>query len=123
MSNANDGLTTGFTVPETTDYVTVIVRYKNVSSGSLLFRVVSGANAALFADPLPPDEQEWRVAAITVAVDPSAAGLVLVALTADQSAAGGRSGSTRLGPWWEPPPRRPEPTPTGSRCCRSRSPW
>ncbi len=89
-NNANDGLTTSFTVPETTDYVTVMVRFKNVSSESPLFRVASGANAALFADPLPPSELEWRVAAITVAVDPLAAGLVLVTLTADQSAAGGQ---------------------------------
>ncbi|HEX4956235.1 MAG TPA: hypothetical protein VF017_22830 [Thermoanaerobaculia bacterium] len=90
VENANDGLTTSFTVPETTDYVTVMVRFKNVSSQSPLFRVASGANAALFADPLPPSEQEWRVAAITVAVDPLAAGLVLVTLTADQGEAGGQ---------------------------------
>ena len=32
--NANDGLTTTFTVPETTDYITVMVRYKNVASAS-----------------------------------------------------------------------------------------
>lgn len=89
-SNANDGLVKSFTVPETTDYVTIMVRYKNISSASLLFRVVSGVNAALFADSLPPAGDEWRVAAITVEVDPSAAGVVSVTLTADQSAAGGQ---------------------------------
>lgn len=88
-ANGNDGMTTAFTVPETTDYVTVMVRYKNISSASPLFRVASGANAALHADPLPPSE-EWRVVTITVEVDPAAAGVVLVALTADQTAAGGQ---------------------------------
>ncbi len=89
-ANPNDGLRTSFTVPETTDYVTVMVRYKNVSSPSPLFRIVSGVNAALFADPIPPSPLEWRVAALTVAIDQSAAGLVHVILTADQSAAGGQ---------------------------------
>jgi hypothetical protein len=90
ISNANDGLTTTFTVPETTDYITVMVRYKNVSSASPLFSVASGAHAALFADPVAPSTQEWRIGTITVEVDPSAAGVVSVTLTADQSAAGGR---------------------------------
>ena len=56
-TNGNDGMTTAFTVPETTDYVTVMVRYKNVSSAEPLFRVASGANAALFLDPVPPSDQ------------------------------------------------------------------
>ena len=60
-SNANDGLTTVFTVPQTTDYITVMVCYKNVSSASPLFSVASGANTALFADPVAPLTQEWRV--------------------------------------------------------------
>lgn len=89
-SNANDGLTTAFIVPETTDYVTVMVRYKNISSTSPLFAVSSGVNVAQFADPLPPSKTEWRVAAVTVETDPSAAGQVVVTLTADQSAAGGQ---------------------------------
>lgn len=89
-TDPNDGITTTFTVPETTDYVTVMVRYKNVSSESPLFRVASGANAALFADPLQASPLAWRVATITVEVDPSAAGVVLVILTADQTAGGGQ---------------------------------
>ncbi len=89
-NNANDGLTTAFIVPETTDYVTVMVRYKNMSSSSPLFAVSSGANVSQFADPLPPSEKEWRVAAITVETDPSAAGQVFVTLTADQEEAGGQ---------------------------------
>jgi hypothetical protein len=89
VSNANDGVITAFTVPETTDYVTVMVRYKNVSSAEPLFRVGSGANAALFVDPVPPSK-EWRVAAITVDVDPAAAGVVSIILTADQTAKGGQ---------------------------------
>ena len=89
-TNGNDGLTTTFTVPETTDYVTVMVRYKNVSSANLLFAARSGGNTAQFADPLPPSPEEWRLAAITVDVDPSAAGVVHVTLTADQNAAGGQ---------------------------------
>lgn len=88
-TNPNDGLITAFTVPESTDYVTVMVRYKNVSSPSPLFRIVSGVNAALFADPLPASPREWRVAALTVETDQSAAGVVDLILTADQTAAGG----------------------------------
>lgn len=88
-ANANDGMVTAFTVPETTDYVTVMVRYKNVSSAGPLFRAASGANAGLFQDPAPPSE-EWRVAAVTVATDPAAAGVVTVILTADQIANGGQ---------------------------------
>lgn len=87
--NPNDGIRTAFVVPETTDYVTVMVRYKNVSSTSLLFRVVSGGNAALYVDPVPPS-RDWRVAAITVAVDQSAAGAVHAILTADQEGAAGQ---------------------------------
>jgi hypothetical protein len=87
--NGNDGLTNTFTVPETTDYVTVMVRYKNISSTGLLFAVSSGTNVAQFADPLPPSEKEWRVAAFTVEVLPSAAGVVTLTLTADQGENGG----------------------------------
>ncbi|HEU5109226.1 MAG TPA: hypothetical protein VFT95_11845, partial [Micromonosporaceae bacterium] len=89
-SNGNDGLTTAFTVPETTDYVTVMVRYKNLSSAGLLFSARSGGNTAQFGDVQPPSGTEWRIAAFTVEVDPAAAGVVQVTLTADQSAAGGQ---------------------------------
>lgn len=89
-TNGNDGLTTAFTVPETTDYVTVMVRYKKITDTNLLFAVSSGTNVAQFADPLPPSQDEWRVAAITVDVLPSAAGVVNVVLTPDQDAAGGQ---------------------------------
>jgi hypothetical protein len=88
--NPNDGITTTFTVPETTDYLTAMVRFKNLSSAEPLFRLGSGVNAALFADLLPPSAEEWRVAAMTVAVDPAAAGVVTLTLTADQTAAGGQ---------------------------------
>lgn len=88
--NGNDGLTTAFTVPETTDYVTVMVRYKKITDTNLLFAITSGPNVAQFADPLPPSQDEWRVAAITVDVHPAAAGVVHVILTPDQDAAGGR---------------------------------
>jgi len=89
-SSGNDGIKTTFTVPETTDYVTVMVRYKNISSAHPQFAVVSGTKSAIFVDPLPPSEKEWRVGTITVEVDPLAAGVVLVVITADQSAAGGK---------------------------------
>ena len=87
--NGNDGIKTTFTVPETTDYVTVMVRYKNISSAHPQFAVVSGTNSAIFVDPLPPSETEWRIGTMTVEVDPLAAGVVLVVITADQSASGG----------------------------------
>ena len=89
-TNANDAMLTLFTVPETTDYVTVMVRYKNISSANPRFRLDSGGNAALYDDPLPPSEEEWRVAAVAVEVDPSAAGVVQVLLAPDLSAGGGR---------------------------------
>jgi hypothetical protein len=88
--NGNDGLRTTFTVPETTDYVTVMVRYKNISSSALLFTAISGSKTAQFGDPLPPSGTQWRVAAFTVEVDPSAAGVVTLILTADQVVKGGR---------------------------------
>lgn len=86
--NPNDGLTTTFTVPETTDYLTAMVRYKNVSSGLPFFGLSSGGNTGQFADLLPPAD-EWRVAAFTVAVDPAAAGIATLHLTADQETEGG----------------------------------
>lgn len=89
IGNGNDGIQTAFTVPETTDYVTVMVRYKNLSSSQLLFRAGSGIEAGLFQDLQPP-EDEWRVVAITTPVDRNAAGVVSVILTADQSGQGGR---------------------------------
>lgn len=88
-TNGNDGLTTVFTVPETTDYVTVMVRFKNVSSAEPLFGVRSGTKSGLFQDLLGPSD-EWRVEAFTVEVDPAAAGVLVVTLTPDQSAAGGQ---------------------------------
>lgn len=88
-SNANDGISTVFVVPETTDYVTAMVRFKNISSSSPLFRLGSGANAALFADPRGPDPEQWRTAAFTVNVDPQADGVLVLTLTADQSENGG----------------------------------
>jgi hypothetical protein len=97
VANGNDGLRTAFTVPETTDYVTVMVRYKNLSSPSLLFSAASGANTAQYADPLPPSADEWRVAAFTVEVDPQAAGVVHLVLTADQLVAGGDAGVVTKG--------------------------
>jgi hypothetical protein len=88
-TDINDAMLTWFTVPETTDYVTVMVRYKNISSANPRFRLDSGGNPALYDDPLPPSE-EWRVAAVVVEVDPAAAGVVQVLLAPDLSAAGGR---------------------------------
>jgi hypothetical protein len=88
-SDPNDGILTTFTVPETTDYVTLMVRFKNVSSTAPLFRVGSGAKAGLFQDLLGPSD-EWRVEAITTEVDPAAQGIVSVILTADQNAKGGQ---------------------------------
>jgi hypothetical protein len=90
-TNANDGLMVSFTIPETTDYVTVMVRYKNISSANPMFSVTSqGSSPGQFVDPLPPSEREWRVAAVTHALGPQAAGVVNVILTADQSARGGQ---------------------------------
>lgn len=97
VKHGNDGLATVFTVPETTDYVTVMVRYKNLSSSGLLFAAGSGSKTALFADPLPPSETEWRVAAFTVEVDPAAAGVIGLTLTADQ---GGNGGKIRVDEAW-----------------------
>ena len=88
-TNANDGIVTAFTVPETTDYVTPMVRYKNVNSTTPQFRLDSGANAGLFADPRGPDPDDWRIASFTVNVDPQANGVVALSLTADQSGGGG----------------------------------
>jgi hypothetical protein len=89
-TDPNDGIKTTFVVPESTDYVTVMVRYKNISSEDLLFTIVSGTKVAQFRDRLPASEKEWRIAAIAVEVDPLAAGLVVVILTADQSGKGGQ---------------------------------
>jgi len=89
-TDANDAMFTFFTVPETTDYVTVMLRYKNISSLNPRFLIESGAKTALYDDTLPPSEDEWRVAAVTVEVDPSAAGVVRVLLAPDLLAGGGR---------------------------------
>ena len=96
-ANANDGINTAFTVPETTDYVTAMVRYKNISSNAPLFRLSSGGNAALFADSRGADPNQWRIAAFTVEMDPTANGVVGLTLTADQDAAGG---SLRIDEAW-----------------------
>ncbi|HET9227759.1 MAG TPA: hypothetical protein VFR31_13885, partial [Thermoanaerobaculia bacterium] len=88
-SDPNDGIVTSFTVPETTDYITLMVRFKNISSAEPLFRVGSGAKAGLFQDLAGPSD-EWRVEAITTEVDPAAGGVVQVILTADQSGKGGQ---------------------------------
>lgn len=90
VSDPNDAMITTFTVPETTDYVTVMVRYKNISSTSPRFRIDSGVNGALYDDLLPPSKEEWRVAALVVEVDPAAAGVVHVLLAPDLSAGKGR---------------------------------
>ncbi|MEA2559593.1 MAG: Pectate lyase superfamily protein [Acidobacteriota bacterium] len=89
-SDANDAMITFFTVPETTDYITVMLRYKNISSVNPRFVIGSGDNKALYDDTLPPSEDEWRVAAVAVEVDRSAAGVVSVLLAPDLSAGGGR---------------------------------
>ena len=88
-TDPNDGIVAEFTVPETTDYVTAMVRYKNLTSREPLFRLGSGANAGLFADPRGPDPDDWRTASFTVNVDPTANGFFVLTLTADQSASGG----------------------------------
>ena len=86
----NDGIKTFFTVPETTDYVSVMVRFKNLSSSGAFFALVSGGNVAQFAVSTPPDPDAWQVAAWTVAVDPAAEGVVQIVLTADQNGFGGQ---------------------------------
>ncbi|MEM9460583.1 MAG: hypothetical protein AAGF11_40820 [Myxococcota bacterium] len=96
-ADPNDGIYTTFTVPETTDYITAMVRYKNVSSNAPLFRLSSGANAGLFADSRGPNPDQWRIAAFTVEVDPADNGLVGLTLTADQDGAGG---SIRIDEAW-----------------------
>jgi hypothetical protein len=89
-NNANDGISTSFTVPETTDFVSVMVRFKNLTSSGAFFTLVSGGNVAQFAVSTPPDAATWQTAAWTVPVDSAAAGVVSVILTADQNAAGGQ---------------------------------
>jgi len=88
-NDANDGIATSFTVPETTDFVSVMVRFKNILSTGAFFTLVSGTNVAQFPVSTLPDPDAWQVAAWTVAVDPAAAGVVAVILTADQTAGGG----------------------------------
>lgn len=90
-TDPNDAMFTYFTVPETTDYITVMLRYKNISSDNPRFLIESGViNKALYDDTLPPSEEEWRVAAVTVEVDPAAAGVVRVLLAPDLTGGGGR---------------------------------
>lgn len=94
VSSPNDAMMTSFTVPEVTDYVTVMVRYKNISSSRPRFRIESGVDPAghsLYDDLLPPAEETgWRVAAATVPVNPSAAGVVRVLLAPDLDGGGGQ---------------------------------
>ncbi len=98
-TDPNDAMFTFFTVPETTDYVTVMLRYKNISSANPRFLIESGVNKALYDDILPPSEKEWSVAAVTVEVDPLAAGVVRVLLAPDLSKGGG-GGRIRVDEVW-----------------------
>ncbi len=98
-NDANDGISTSFTVPETTDFVSVMVRFKNLSSSAAFFALASGGNIAQFAVSTPPDPDTWQIAAWTVPVDPAAAGLVSIVLTADQTPGGG-GGQIRVDEVW-----------------------
>lgn len=104
-ANANDGIQVFFHVPELPDYVTVMVRYKNVSSLAPFFRLSNGANVVQFQDERPvAEETGWRIAAMSIAVDrnvlPAELGRLRLILTADQNGIGQNGGAIRIDEVW-----------------------
>lgn len=98
-SNLNDALSTSIVVPEAVDYVTLLVRYKNLGSTGIQFFVTSGVgtNSANFRDGRGVTDSQWRIAALVHELDPTANGVVNVAIAPDLDA---RGGSVRVDEVW-----------------------
>jgi hypothetical protein len=104
-ANANDGIQVFFHVPELPDSVTVMVRYKNLTSLAPFFALLSGANVVQFLDERPATEETgWRIAAMSVALDrnvpPAELGRLRLILTADQNGIGQNGGTIRIDEVW-----------------------
>lgn len=105
---ANDGLAFAFIAPDGVDYVTACVRYKNLTSAGVQVIAQSGGNSANWADQIDADAgASWRIATVTVAVDPAAGGECSIAIAADTTEAGGQ---VRVDEFWAVAGRVAAPT-------------